>query len=252
MCLITFAWRVDARTPLLLAANRDEFHVRPTAAADWWKESPEIFGGRDLSQGGGWLALSSRNRLAAVTNVRRMIPPNPAAPSRGALVAGFLRSDLNADEYAASLRACAETYSGFNLLLYDGNDLLHVTNHPEFCVNVIESGIHGISNDTLDTPWPKLTRVTRGLSALLKNDETDAARLLDLLNDPAPAADDELPDTGVGLELERLLSSPFIISPHYGTRCSSVVKFSAAGPQEFFERRYAPDGSITGETQQHF
>lgn len=252
MCLITFAWRVDAQTPLLLAANRDEFHARPTAAAGWWKSSPEIFGGRDLSQGGGWLALSARNRLAAVTNVRRMVPPNPAAPSRGALVADFLRSDLSAHDYAEALTAHAEIYAGFNLLLYDGTDLLHLTNQPEFRVHAIEPGVHGLSNDTLDTPWPKLTRVTTGLSALLEQGAADAPHLFALLGDAKPAADIELPNTGVGLELERLLSSPFILSPHYGTRCSSVVKFNATGPQEFFERRYAPDGSITGETAQRF
>ena len=252
MCLITFAWRADSHTPLLLAANRDEFHARPTAAANWWKESPEIFGGRDLSQGGGWLAVSRRNRLAAVTNVRRMVPPNPAAPSRGALVADFLRSTFSAREYAATLAKHAEAYAGFNLLLYDGEDLLHLTNQSEFQVHAVTPGVHGLSNDTLDTPWPKLTRVTTGLSAWMKQEDADTTDLFSLLGDQRAAPDAELPNTGVGLELERMLSSPFILSPQYGTRCSSVVKFGTAGPQEFIERRYAPDGLVTGETQQRF
>lgn len=252
MCLITFAWRVNAQTPLLLAANRDEFHARPTAAADWWKESPEIFGGRDLTQGGGWLTVSRRNRFAAVTNVRRMIPPNPSAPSRGGLVAEFVRSAQSTHQFAEELSKRSHDYSGFNLLLYDGSDLLHVTNQPDFSSRVVAPGIHGLSNASLDTPWPKLTRVTTGLSNWLQQESADSAELFQLLNDPLPAIDTELPDTGIGLELERLLSSPFILSPHYGTRCSTVASFSAAGPQTFIERRYAPDGSIVGETQQSF
>ena len=252
MCLITFAWRVDARTPLLLAANRDEFHARPTAAAHWWESAPEIFGGRDLSQGGGWLAVSRRNRLAAVTNVRRMIPPLSDAPSRGALVADFLHSASSARDYAATLAKHAHAYAGFNLLLYDGEELLHLSNQPEFRVQAVTPGIHGLSNDSLDTPWPKLTRVTSGLYDWLRQPNADTAALFSLLGDRRLAADGELPNTGVGLELERMLSSPFILSPHYGTRCSSIVTFSTNGPREFIERRYAPDGAVTGETQQQF
>jgi uncharacterized protein with NRDE domain len=252
MCLIALAWQMNAQTPLLLAANRDEFHARPTAAAGWWKESPDIFGGRDLSQGGGWLALSARNRLAAVTNVRRMIPPNPAAPSRGALVADFLRSSASARDYAAALADRAGTYAGFNLLLYDGHELLHLTNQAQFSVQAVAPGIHGLSNDTLNTPWPKLLRMTQGLSTWMGRSDAEISALFGLLGDTRPAADAELPDTGVGLELERLLSSPFIVSPRYGTRCSSVVSFGTDGPQEFVERRYAPDGSVSGETRQAF
>lgn len=252
MCLITFAWRMDARTPLILAANRDEFHARPAAAADWWKESPEIFGGRDLLQGGSWLAVSVRNRLAAVTNVRRMVPPNPAAPSRGALVADFLRSTSSACDYADALAAHADTYAGFNLLLYDGKDLLHVSNQSTFSAQAVTPGVHGLSNGSLNTPWPKLTRVNAGLSRWLKDDAAVTADLLTLLGDRKPAPDSELPDTGVGIELERMLSPPFILSPQYGTRCGSIVQFYHTGPQEFIERRYAPDGSVTGETQQRF
>lgn len=252
MCLITFAWRVNAQTPLLLAANRDEFHARPAAAAHWWEESPGVFGGRDLTQGGGWLAVSRHNRLAAVTNVRRMVPPSASAPSRGSLVAEFVTSSQSARSYAESLAQKSSGYSGFNLLLYDGEDLLHLTNQPDFLVQAVSPGIHGLSNATLDTPWPKLTRVTSGLSSWMQQPSGNPSDLFQLLGDPRPAADAELPDTGVGLELERLLSSPFILSPQYGTRCSSVVKFSSVGPQEFIERRYAPDGSIAGETAQRF
>lgn len=252
MCLITFSWQPHSTTPLLLVGNRDEFHARPTAAAQAWVDTPQVFGGRDLSQGGGWLAVSTRNRLAAVTNVRRMVPPDPAAPSRGALVADFLRSTASAADYAAQLRAQAERYAGFNLLLYDGDTLLHLTNQPQFMAQAVTPGVHGLSNATLDTPWPKLQRVTAGLSHWLHRDVRDDEALFGLFADACPADDAQLPDTGVGLENERLLSSPFILSPHYGTRCSSIVAFSAQGPQTFIERRFAPDGTISGETQHHF
>jgi uncharacterized protein with NRDE domain len=245
MCLIAFAWRSDARHELIVAANRDEFHARPSAPAGWWDDAPRVFGGRDLRSGGGWLAVSRDGRLAAVTNVRRMVPPNPAAPTRGALVADFLRGTASARDYAASLAARAAEYSGFNLLLYDGRELWYVDNHPEFEAQPVAPGVHVVSNDQLDTPWPKSLRLKTALERTAARDALFAA-----LADRRPARDDELPDTGVGLEMERMLSPPFIVSAGYGTRCSTVVAIGAGGI-DFSERRFDASGALAGQTDQH-
>ena len=243
MCLIGFTWRPPHE--LVLAANRDEFHDRPSAPAARWDDAPHVLGGRDLRSGGSWLAVSARGRLAAVTNVRRMIPPIAGAPTRGALVADFVRGAASAAAFAQALHAHADQYSGFNLLLYDGQELLYVDNHPAFEMARVAPGVHVVSNDQLDTPWPKALR----LKAVLER-APDRAALFAALADRQPARDEELPDTGVGPQLERMLSAPFIVSPGYGTRCSTYVRI-ADGVIEFEERRFDSAGRETGVTREH-
>ncbi|HUS24185.1 MAG TPA: NRDE family protein [Candidatus Binatia bacterium] len=242
MCLIAFHWRPGEE--LLVAANRDEFHARAAAPAAFWPEAPDVFGGRDLAAGGSWMAVSRRGRFAAVTNVRRMIPPDPRAPSRGALVADFVRGGLSAAEFAGALEDASGRYSGFNLLLHDGAELRYANNHPGFENREVDPGVHVVSNATLDTPWPKAQR----LRAAMERGGNDGA-LFAALADRVPARDAELPDSGVGREMERLLSPPFIVSPTYGTRCSTLLRLRPDGI-EFTERRFDPDGRPTGETRQ--
>ena len=248
MCLIGIAWRAHPKHPLVLAANRDEFHQRPSAPAAAWKDHPEIFGGRDLSSHGSWLAVSTRGRLAAVTNVRRMVPPDPRAPSRGKLVSEFLAGSAAADRYAQGLTEDAGNYSGFNLLLYDGAALLFVSNTPEFRVEPVAPGIHTISNATLDTPWPKALRLKAALEKWTTDSWETLTPLFTALGDRKPAADAELPNTGVGRTLEKMLSPPFIVSPNYGTRCSTVVTLGAS-KIEFSEKRFEPGGVESGRTE---
>jgi uncharacterized protein with NRDE domain len=244
MCLIGIAYRLDPQPELVLAANRDEFHERPSAPAGPWDDAPDVFGGRDLKSGGSWLAVSARGRLAAVTNVRRMVPPNPRAPTRGALVADFVRGHQDAAQFAQGLRPVADEYAGFNLLLYDGMELLYVDNHPQFEVAPVVPGVHVVSNDQLDTPWPKALRLQHVLART-----TQREPLFEALADRRPAPDAELPDTGVGRELERMLSPPFIVSPGYGTRCSTFVRI-ALGAIEFEERRFDAFGLPLGVTRE--
>ena len=251
MCLISLAWRAHPQYELVLAANRDEYHNRPAAPAAFWADAPDVFGGRDLTQGGGWLALSQRGRLAAVTNVRRMVPPDPRAPSRGQLVSGFACGTLDAHTYAETLRASAARYAGFNLLLWDGSDVLYVSNQPEFTVQLLTPGVHAVSNAALDTPWPKLTRLKRDMSEWLQAAPQEPAALLRPLADEHEARDDELPDTGVGLEMERFLSPPFIRGLHYGTRASTVIAVSSDGATRFLERRWGASGVADGDTLQN-
>lgn len=251
MCLIAVAWQTRPDMPLVVAANRDEFHARPAAAAAAWPDSPDIFGGRDLSGGGGWLAVNARaRRLAAVTNVRRMVPPDPEAPSRGSLVAGFLGAEQDIAGYLDQLAPEAARFTGFNLLLWEAETLRFVSNHPGFEQQVLTPGVHAISNASLNTPWPKSCRLRDALQAWLDAGSSDPAPLFDALADRKPAADRELPDTGVGPAMEKMLSAPFIVSPHYGTRASTVVIVHADGAIDFIERRFDAQGAPTGETRQ--
>ena len=252
MCLISVNWRAHPRYELVLAANRDEFHHRPTTAAGWWADAPEVFGGRDLLQGGSWLAVNRERRLAAVTNVRRMVQPDPNAPSRGALVADFMRSTQSAAEFSKRLRGRAGAYAGFNLLLYDGETLLYATNHDGFNSERLAPGIHAVSNAALDTPWPKLVKLRKAMRDWSTQSPSDDNLLFAALADDHVARDTELPDTGVGIELERLLSPAFIRGPQYGTRASSVITLNAHGALSFSERRFGPNGLPAGETRETF
>jgi uncharacterized protein with NRDE domain len=252
MCLIAVGWRAHPRWRLAVIANRDEFHGRPTAAAAADPEVPSVFGGRDLEQGGSWLLASTQRRFAAVTNVRVGRNPEAAPRSRGALVRGFATGNASADDYVASLAGTAADYGRFNLLCWDGDSLRFATNHPRFETRDVADGIHAMSNGAFDAPWPKSGHATRALEAWLATnhetiDEATIAPLFDALADTTPAPDARLPDTGVGLELERLLSPPFVRGERYGTRCSTVLLVDAKGIV-FAERRFGPEGLAQGST----
>jgi uncharacterized protein with NRDE domain len=250
MCLIALALRVHPRYPLALIANRDEFHARPSAPAAIDPEYPDAYGGRDLVQGGSWLMVSSRGRLAAVTNVRVGLAPEAAPRSRGALVRGFVTGELSAAAYLEALAADAADYGRFNLLAWDGTALLHASNHPHYFTQAIAPGIHAMSNGAFDAAWPKSTHATGALAAWLAapiDDAPHVAGLFAALADSTPAPDAALPDTGVGLELERALSPPFVHGETYGTRCSSVVLVTADAIT-FAERRFGPAAMPAGES----
>jgi uncharacterized protein with NRDE domain len=250
MCLIALAWGAHPRYSLALIANRDERHARPTAPAGVDPDHADVYGGRDLVQGGGWLMVSSRGRLAAVTNVRVGRAPETAPRSRGALVRDFVAADLSADDYLAALATEAPDYGRFNLVVWDGAALVHASNHPHYFTQAITPGIHAMSNGAFDAAWPKSTHATKALSSWLAapmDDAPQVAGLFDALADSTPAPDAALPDTGVGLEWERALSPPFVLGETYGTRCSSVL-LVAADAITFAERRYGPDARPGGET----
>lgn len=248
MCLIALALNAHPRLSLVLVANRDEFHGRPSAPASFWDDCPEIFGGRDLQRHGSWLAVARDGRWAAITNVRRMEVPDPEAPSRGDLVSRYLAGTLGAEAYGAALARSAERYAGFNLLAGDQRGGWYISNQPDFAMRPLSDGIHAVSNASLDTPWPKLRRLKEELARWCSAGETTTAALFSALADRSVAADAELPDTGVGLSRERFLSSAFISSEQYGTRCSSVLTVDAAGSAVFHERRFGPQAAFIGET----
>ena len=252
MCLVVAAVGVHPAYSLIVAANRDEFYDRPTAPAEFWTDAPGVLAGRDLQAGGTWLGVDRRGRFAAVTNYRQGTRETPAARSRGRLVADFLVSGVTAQDHIASVSSEAALYNGFNLIAGDHSELLYFSNR-EGRPRVLGPGVYGLSNHLLDTEWPKVTAAKRALGALLADQGPElTARLLSLLSDPKRVGGERLPSTGIGLELERLLSSAFIASPEYGTRSSTVLLVGRTGRVEFVERAFGPGGKLQGELRYDF
>ena len=233
MCLLAWNWQ-PAQRSLLLAGNRDEFYARPTLPLHRWPGG-KLIAGQDLQGGGTWLGLGADGRLAALTNYRSAQVARADAPTRGALVLGFLQGQQEAMDYLQDLLPQCAAYTPFNLLLYDGQRLLGLESRHGRIV-VLQAGIGGVSNADFASPWNKLQRLQRGLA-----DSTDTEVLLALLRDPQRDADAQLPHTGVPLELERALSAIFVATPRYGTRASSVVRLTPQGGH-FTEVRFGAQG----------
>lgn len=232
MCLIALAYKVHPEFPLIVAANRDEFRERPSERARFWEDAPEILAGRDLRAGGTWLGISRRGRFAAITNHRDMRRPQVEGPSRGGLVREALEGE------PAPLQG---SYAGFNLL-YGTPWSLRCRNNINGRDETIPPGIHGLSNALLNTPWPKVTTAKQRMGAMQRLPAEELVHgLFTLLADDAKAPDDQLPDTGLPLDLERAASPIFIRSEGYGTRCSTVVLVDREGTV-YFEERGVPDG----------
>ena len=237
MCLIVVGWRVHPDYPLVVAANRDEFYARPTAIAAPWPDAPQIIGGIDLEAGGTWLGVTESGRFAAVTNVRE---PNmaKAASSRGALTRDFLLANMPAGDFAQQIEG--SHYAGFNLLLSDGESLLYCSNR-DGKPRALPPGIYGLSNHLLDSPWPKLVQARQRFTAALQHLPEEAA-FFELLADQTIVEDDKLPQTGVPLEWERLLSAVFVKSENYGTRASTLLWQSSDGTVKLHEQSFGPNG----------
>jgi uncharacterized protein with NRDE domain len=253
MCLISFGWKAHPRYRLVLIANRDEFHARPTAPAQAWADAPALHGGRDLRQGGSWLLVSARDRVAAVTNVRNgREAADPQALSRGALVDEFVRGSAAPSDWLAQLSTRAARYGPFNLLLGAGEELHFASNRPHFRHRPLQPGVHALSNGDFDEGWPKTRRASAALAAWLDTEGSMDARpplqpLWTALADRRIADDFELPDTGIAPELERRLSAAFIVGEEYGTRASTLLLMDAA-EVALHERRFGPGGSAQGES----
>jgi uncharacterized protein with NRDE domain len=251
VCLLVLAWQAHPRYQLVVAANRDEYYERPTAAMARWLPPDDIIGGRDLRAGGTWLAMDRHRRFGVVTNFRELQPPSPGASSRGNLIPDYLRNAAGAGSHLRELEATAAAYSGFNLLLTDGESLWYGSNRARRFAQSLSPGIYGLSNEFLNTPWPKLQRVRRRFDPLLKQPgEVSKDELFAILADPTQAGIDErLPQTGLSREREQLLSSPFISAEDYGTRCSTVVMVEKTGAVSLTERQFGSRGTRVGETE---
>jgi uncharacterized protein with NRDE domain len=252
MCIILFANGSHPRFPLIVAANRDEAYDRPASAAQFWKDHPLIFAGRDLSHGGTWLGLTSEGRFAAITNYRQAQRMRPAPRSRGELTLGYLSGSQDVASYLQQATARNTEYNGYSLIA-GTPDRLYVLSNRASGVSPIPAGVHGLSNGLLNDPWPKVQQGVAVLRSLLDADEAQLTpTLFDLLTDSTPAPDDLLPSSGVALERERSRSAIFIPGETYGTRASTVVLVGIDGSVLFTERRFGPRGALVGTTEHRF
>lgn len=261
MCLLVLAWQAHPRYRLIVAANRDEFHDRPAAPLGCWPPPAAILAGRDLRAGGTWLGVDRRRRFGIITNYRELQAAPANAPSRGGLIPRYLGEKGGAGEFLGSLAPEAAGYGGFNLLLADENSLWYGSNRVTPFAQQLTPGVHGLSNEHLDAPWPKLLRVRAGFEAWLRRSveqsadgtapesAVDRATLFALLDDRTPAAEAHTGPVEVPPQWERPLSAPFVLHPQFGTRCSTVVLIEASGVLRIAERRFDRDGHRAGDTE---
>jgi uncharacterized protein with NRDE domain len=237
MCLIFISFQNHPKYKLIVAGNRDEFYNRKTEAANYWSDDPQILGGRDLEAGGTWLGVNKAGKISMLTNYRDIKNINPAAPSRGQLVSDFLRSTQSPESYMKEIESDGKKYNGFNLITGNPEELWYYSNYREGVAR-LNPGFYGISNHLLESPWPKVLIGKQKIAPALHNDEVDPEQLFELLYDDKVADDDKLPNTGLPLERERALSSMFIKTPNYGSRCSTVVLVDRSNEMIFSERVY--------------
>ena len=244
MCLILFAWQTRADYPLILAANRDEFYCRPTLPLAPWQDAPDIIGGRDLAAGGGWLACHADGRFAAVTNVRQGLQPLANAKSRGQLITNYFKNNQQPHEFIEKIEH--ESYDGFNLLLGSRQALYYTSNRNNVPPEPLRPGIYGLSNHRLDTPWPKVVTAKQAFTAALDTLPTPEP-FFQLLANRSSAPDQDLPQTGIPLAVERMLSAIFIASPDYGTRASTLLLAHPDGHFSMVERSFGTNGEALGD-----
>jgi uncharacterized protein with NRDE domain len=250
MCLVVVALDAHPRFALVVAANRDEYHARAALPAHWGDTAPfaGILAGRDRVAGGTWLGVRRDGRWALVTNVRDGHRNDPSAPSRGGLVPAILNDAAPPRIALETLMPNADRYNGFNVLAGDADGATWASNRAVE-PRALASGVHGLSNALLDTPWPKLTRTKDAVTEWAARGSDDMAPILKALADRTQAPDDALPATGVPLARERMLSPPFIVSEDYGTRCSTVLTFARSGEARLIERSFDARGEVTGEVE---
>lgn len=248
MCLIVFAWKVIPGMPLIVAANRDEYYHRPTAPAGWWEDHPDIYAGKDLQGGGTWMGVTKDGRFAALTNIRKPdLHHCASAPTRGKLVSDYLSGTCTPEDYIQQIAQENMPYNGYNLLVGNRDTLLWYSNHGTSDPRngqPLNYGIYGLSNDLLDTPWPKVTRAKAQFASLLCQGAPEET-FFEMLGDRTLANDCRLPKTGVSTEFERILSSVFIASDNYGTRASSVVLVPIAGVPSYTEHVFSATVTTT-------
>lgn len=255
MCLLAVAWHVHPAYRLVVAANRDEFYARETEPAHHWPDHPEVFAGRDVRAGGTWMGVTADGRFAALTNVRGgvLVPEEgaPQPPSRGSLVADFLTGHTSAAIYVASVAAVADQYSGFNLLVADHDQLWWCSNHAE--PQRLGPGVYGLSNASLDTPWPKTTAATTAMRAALSQADDGAMRaalFAAMADRTLPAIDDlprgDIPESEMPTERLQRLAACMVLTDDYGTRASSVLTIDREGVVSMEERTLDASGDLTG------
>lgn len=239
MCLIFLSYQQNPKYPLIVLANRDEFYERPTEPASFWSGN-NVLAGKDLAAGGTWLGITKKGSMAMITNYRDLSKIKPNAPTRGKLVADFLQGELDPKKYLVALDQAADLYNGYNIILGTLKDPWYYSNYQKK-IYQLGSGLYGLSNELLDSPWPKVSKGKAELTDLFMNDQLNVDQLFKQMLDNHEAPVDELPDTGIGLAREKTLSPMFIKTEVYGTRCTTLITLDNTGNLYFEERTYQPD-----------
>ena len=244
MCILFIAVKKHPKFPLIIAANRDEFHPRPTRTSQFWDNYPNLLAGKDLSAGGSWMGVTRNGKVSALTNIRDPSRQNDNAKTRGELVTQFLNQNISQPDYASALEKSTEDYNGYNLLFGTLSPLeLSVFNNHTLRHQQLSQGYYGLSNASLDKPWPKIERGKQALADYCEShQEIDTRVLFRLLGDNTQAEDEDLPETGVPYEWEKQLSSIFIRGERYGTRSSTILTVDNDNHVEWIEHTFNPEG----------
>ncbi len=235
MCLLLISYKTNPKYKFIVAANRDEFYNRPTTHADYWDEKPEILAGRDLQAGGTWMGITKSGRFAAITNYRDPNHMRKNAPTRGRIVSDFLTDETAPGQYGEILLKDSDLYNGYNLIFGEIDSLYYFSNQTKKLLK-LEPGVYGLSNHLLDTPWPKVEKSKRSFKSIVVNREIKENDLFSILSDNSKPPDELLPDTGMGLEIERAVSPVFVSTPFYGTRSSTVIFIDSKDNVRFIEK----------------
>lgn len=250
MCLIVFAYKFHPEYPLILAGNRDEFHQRPTQKLHVWDGNPRILAGKDLKAGGTWLGINQYGKFAALTNHRDLNNIKENAPSRGFIVTDILKSDLSISDQLSVMAPDFPAYNGFNLIAGTLDNLYYISNHGD-SFQKVKPGLYGISNASLNTPWPKTNNALENFSVAIDNDHPDKSAIFDLLCDTDRYPEQMLPKTGLSLEMEKAVSSVFILTEDYGTRSSALLMLDKNGEVQFSERTYLPGTTVVTNIEEY-
>jgi len=252
MCLIVFSLRSHKKYPLVLAGNRDEFYKRPARPAKFWEDKPNLLAGKDIKGGGTWMGVTKNGKLGALTNYRDLKNIKEEAPTRGSIVTDYLTDSKPAPVFLETLDENAEDFNGFNVLAGTPDSFFHYSNETRN-ITEIESGIHGISNAVLNTPWPKVEKAEEDLRNALNSDHIDTEELFTLLKSKKTYPPEVLPDTGLPDHKEKEVSAAYIKTEDYGTRCSTIILMDHTGEITFMERTYDPKTEdITTEKHYNF
>lgn len=238
MCLLFCAFDIHPSYRLIIAANRDEFYDRPSQRVFFWPGERGLLAGKDLQGGGTWFGITRSGRIAAITNYRDPRSHRNEAPSRGLLLTDYLLGSAAPAKYLEGVKQQGAPYNGFNLIVGTTRELFYYSNRQGDVI-ALTPGLYGLSNHLLDTPWPKVARGKEAFGDLLSQPgNPDPEALFEILSDRSIAEDRLLPQTGIGLDWERILSARFIVSPTYGTRSSTLLYVDRGDRVTFMERNF--------------
>lgn len=255
MCLLILAHRTSPHYPLVVAANRDEFHDRATAPSGFWRDHSQLLAGTDLEQGGTWMGVTRDGRFAAVTNYRDPARTAPAPRSRGELPVNYLTGRRGPEDFLASLLPTAAEYAGFNLLLGDRDTLWYYSNSVADAASeprCLSPGIYALSNARLDTPWPKAESGRAKLQQLLATGHPSHEDLSAIVADRRPASPEALQLQGLDGAMDQLLSAQFIVTESYGTRSCTTAWVDSNQVLHWQEQSFDRQGALSEVRREEF